>query len=200
LGKSGLFAVGLMFVNAVVGFGATVSFSGNFKVDDDVQLFNYSVPNTALVTIGTTSYAVGGFQTILTLFDAAGNFLFDNTGYGTATDASITWNSLGGQQFIVALTQYDNFAFQPTLADGFTEQGNLNFTAELPFNNPIPGGQFLLPGGEQRTSAWTVQFSSTETLTASQVGAAVPEPAAIFLTAAGLLACCGFGRRKAIRN
>jgi hypothetical protein len=100
-------------------------------------------------------------------------------------------------QYQVALTEYDNFARQPTIEDGFTEQGNGNFTAGPPFNNPGAGTAFLLPGGEQRSSAWSVSFDSEETsLTAS----AVPEPATLVLTSLALLACSRFLRKRAGRN
>jgi hypothetical protein len=184
-------AIALLLCGASGASAGVVGFNGSFGADDDVHLFHFSVQNTALVTVETTSYALGGFQTILSLFDADGNFQFDHSGYSTADDAFFIWNAIAGVQYNVALTQYDNYAVQPNLSDGFVRQGTGNFTAELPFNNPMPGARFLLPGGEQRTGNWTVQFSSDEdSLAADQV----PEPATLFLGASALAAIL-IGRR-----
>ena len=193
MGRRLFLILSLLVVLSTSSLAATIGFSGNFSVDDDVQLFSYTVQSTGPVTVATTSYAGGGFQTILTLFDVNGNFLFDNTGYGTATDAAFSWVSVANAQYIVALTQYDNFAVQPTLADGFVQQGNGNFTATLPFNNPTPGGSFLLPGGEQRTSDWAVEFTSADPTLSAQT---VPEPSTLFLTGAAFVACWNRFRRK----
>ena len=63
----------------------TIVFSGNFAADDDVQLFQYSVGNLAMVTVSTTSFTGGGFSPILSLFDSTGAFQFDNIGYSGNT-------------------------------------------------------------------------------------------------------------------
>lgn len=183
------------FFVATAAQAALINLSGNFTQDDDVQLFHYQVANTGLVTVSTTSFATGGFSPILTLFDAAGQYQFDNSGYGSSADATITWNSLGGQWYIVALTQYDNSSVGPALSDGFVRSGQGNFTAASPFNPPTPGGSFLLPGPEQRTSAWAVEFSSADpTLTAS----AVPEPSTMLTSIFGgaILVRIAVRRRK----
>ena len=100
----------------------------------DVRAFGYGG--------GTTTSGVmvprGGFDNILSLFDALGGFLFDNDDgldaavdptTGLAADARLIF-ALPPGSYIVALTQFDNFALRPTLADGFLEQGNPNFTAD----------------------------------------------------------------------
>jgi hypothetical protein len=187
------FGLTLLLASAASIPAATINLSGTFNQDDDLVVFVYSVQNTGLVTVSTTSYATGGFQTILSLFDSSGSFLFDNSGYGSASDATLSWNSLGGSLYYVALTQYDNYALQPTLNDGFSQQGNGNFTATLPFNLPTPGGKFLLPGGEQRTGAWAVQFDSADpTLQAQQI----PEPQSWLLLLSGALGLGWFGLRS----
>jgi len=191
--RYGLGIVSLLFAAAFNGQAGVITFQGTFSVDDEVQLFSYRVPTTGSVTVSTTSYATGGFQTILSLFDASHNFLFDNSGYGSATDASITWNSVADELFIVALTEYDNFAVQPMLEDGFSQQGNGNFTADAPFNNPTPGGSFLLPGGEQRTSSWAVEFSSADP---ELEATALPEPSTFGLFLGGAAALSYWRRRR----
>lgn len=184
---------------AAVAPAEIIVFSGNFTQDDDVQYFHYRVDNTGPVTVSTTSFAGGGFSPILTLFDPAGAFLFDHAGYGTNSDATLSWNSLGGVEYIIALTQYDNYANGPELSNGFVRDGQGNFTAEPPFNPSMPGGSFLLPGPEQRTSAWSIEFSSADpTLTA----APIPEPstAVTGISGALLLAAAVTARRRKKRT
>jgi hypothetical protein len=192
LRPSTIFFVIIFLCAASPAFPATITFNGVFTSDDDVQTFQYRVQNTGLVTISTTSYATGGFEPVLTLFDGAGNFQFfdDGSAHTPAGDAVLSWTaSLANQDYIIALTQYDNYAngnfIGGNLSDGFVEQGNGNFTADLPFNNPVPGGSFLLPGGGQRTGSWSISFTSADpSLTV------VPEPGSgvLLLAGAGLVA------------
>jgi hypothetical protein len=153
--------IGLFLLGGFAAHADTVSVSGVFAQDDQVQLFFYQVPTTGFVTVSTTSYAGGGFLPVLSLFDFnTHEFLFADTGYSLNQDASLMWNSVGGEWYIVALTQYGNDANGPTLEDGFKEQGNGNYTAFPPYNPDMPGSSFLNPGPEQRTPDWTVQFDS----------------------------------------
>jgi hypothetical protein len=193
---------GLLLAVVFPGISATVfNFSGTFTTDDFVQGFHYTVQNTGQVEVFTTSFATGGFAPILSLFDDAGNLQFYNVGSqtndcanngtdpatGACWDARLSWNSLAGTQYLIALTEDDNLPKGPTLLDGFFEQGNGNFTAAPPFNIPVPGGSFLLTGPVQRTGDWAVTIQAADpTLSASQI----PEPstAALFLTGAGLVA------------
>jgi len=194
--------LGLLLAGVSPGLAATIfNFSGAFSTDDFVQGFHYSVQNTGQVDIFTTSFATGGFAPILSLFDDAGNLQFYNVGSqtndcvnngtdaatGACWDARLSWNSVTGTQYLITLTEDDNLPLGPTLADGFLEGGNGNFTAQPPFNPTVPGGSFLLPGLVQRTGDWALTIQSAEpTLSASEV----PEPstAALFLTGVGLVA------------
>src|SRR5579883_3481991 len=170
-----ILSIAALAIAASTAASADVIISGTSPMDDTVAFFLYSVQSTADVTVQTTSYATGGFEPILTLFDDAGNELFFDSGYATAGDASFSWNSLAGVTYTVALTEYDNFANGPTLGDGFAEQGNGDFTAQPPFNPSDPGGAFQLPGPIQLDGDWTVAFSSSEpTLSALET----PEPPA----------------------
>src|SRR5690349_1741885 len=82
----------------------TFSFSGNFAQDDDVQVFHYHVDNLGPVTISTASYndTVVGFAPVLTLFSSDGTFRFQDEGFSGNREASLTWNSLPNQDYIVA--------------------------------------------------------------------------------------------------
>ncbi|MBV9223639.1 MAG: DVUA0089 family protein, partial [Acidobacteriaceae bacterium] len=134
----------------------------------------------------------GGFDTILTLFSASGGLLTENDdGTGVATDptaglardARITANLAAGS-YLLALTQYDNFA-RGNLADGFVEAGHPNFTAAPSFatGGACPGNLFRdISGtaGRCRNGNWTVDFTNVASVTA------VPEPSALLLAGLGL--------------
>jgi hypothetical protein len=184
--------LGLIFAGATVAHAGTVSFSGVFTKDDDVQLFTYVVQADGDVNVKTTSYIGGGFQPILSVFDESKNFLFDNSGFGSAVDADLTWPSLANALYYIALTQYGNTAIQPTLDDSFKEVGNGNYTADIPYNNYTPGGSFLDPGGVQRTANWAVEFSSADPISAVEL----PEPATFPLLAGGVGALLFWRRRR----
>ena len=199
---------------------ADITLQGNFTADDSVQLFSITLAAPAAVDFrsygyagGTTSTGTvvpsGGFDTILTLFDAGGDFLTDNDeGSGVATDPStglaadarITTNLTPGT-YVVALTQFDSFSIG-NLADGFDEAGHPNFTADPTFTTggPCPGNMFRdISGtaGRCRNGDWTVDFVNVARV---KPVAPVPEPSALLLAGAGLvllLMGCGRHRRKA---
>lgn len=185
---------------------ANVTLQGTIGTDDAIQLFNFTVATPGLIDIrsygyagGTTSTGTsassGGFDTILTLFDAAGDFLTDNDEgvdaavdpmTGMAADARITINLAAGN-YILALTQFDNFSIG-NLSDGFTQTGNPNFTADPSFTSggPCPGNMFRdISGtdGRCRTGNWTLDFVNVASVTPA---APVPEPSALLLAGIGL--------------
>lgn len=195
-----VFCFAVLLSAASPGFADTVfNFAGALPQDDAVQTFLYSVQNTGLVTIFTTSFATGGFAPVLSIFDNTGNLQFYVDGAtsndcahngtdpatGACWDARLTFNSVAAEQYLVALTEDDNLPLGPTFADGFSEQGNGNFTAEPPFNPPVPGGSFLLAGPIQRTGNWAVTFQSPdETLRVTT--STVPEPTSSVLLLTGV--------------
>ncbi len=187
LRKSILLTLACLLAWASAASAVTITVSGNFTADDDIVFYTYHVNNLGLVTVSTTSFATGGFSPILSLFDSTGAFQFDNQGYPTNSDATLTWNSIGGEDYIIALTEYFNFSIGPNLSDGFTQQGTGNFTG--PANGGT--GPFLLPGPEQRTSAWSIEFSSADpTLTVT------PEPSTGLFGAGGCLALWVAARKR----
>jgi hypothetical protein len=136
---------------------SNITLQGLFTRDDDVQLFDVVIATTGTVDLRTYTYAGGttstgtvvprgGFDPILTLFDSAGILVNDNDeGSGAATDpatgeafdARIT-RTLTAGSYIVALTQYDNFAAGVDLASGFVESGHPHFTAASAFTTGGP--------------------------------------------------------------
>jgi len=175
---------------------ATVfSYSGNFTQDDNVMLFNFNLLNNASVNISTSSYAAGGFDPTLTLFDSTGVFIDQNQDVSINNfDSFMTDNLLAGS-YIVALTQYDNFPVatdtnNKLLSDGFTQAGNGNFTGPE-FLDPAGPGSFINIDGLQRTSQWAVSIEVVDTVSNP---AAVPEPSTLLLSAAGFIALCALRR------
>lgn len=164
---------------------AVLSYTGIFGADDDLAFVNFNVDSPGTVEIRTLSAANGGFDPYLSLFDANGLQLLldlneDETGCG-CLDSLITLNTPGN--YILALSQSGNFPNGPTLADGFSQQGNGNFT----------GGPFLDIFGDTRTGDWEIEISGPVSAPNSEV----PEPATAALLAAGLSALAIARKRRA---
>lgn len=181
------------------------TFAGTFAQDDEVQLFTFTLPGPALVTLRTTSYAGGtdalgntvprgGFDPVLAVFDTVGTLLAqdDDGGADVPADAltGATFDSflllvLAAGDYTLALAQFDNLALGPTLADGFERSGQGAFTTGFgcpdaqPSFNDVSG-----VAGCGRTGAFSVD-----------VLAEIPEPASAALLLAPALAL-GLRRRR----
>jgi hypothetical protein len=191
----------MLFCAAPASFATLITFSGNFSTDDDLVTFQYDVQADGLVSIYTTSFASGGFEPIITVFDPSGFLVnfdvgsaapFNDCGFhgidpvtGACWDALVTWNSEVIGLYTVVLTQWGNESEDFfTLAAGFRETNDIvnspNYTGEPP-HNPSGSGSFLLPGPIQRTSDWTIFFEAED-----QAGLnVVPEPASGLLLLGG---------------
>jgi hypothetical protein len=188
----------------------TITFSGTFSQDDNVQLFNITQSTTDDLTVYTTSYAEGGFTPVLSLFDASGDFITadngsqnsgcnallspDTTNTTACWDAIIAFPSAPGSSYILALTEDDNTSTtQFQLSDGFTEDGNGNFTG---VNNGY-GGSFQLADGTQRTADWTLNIVSADPQLSAQEQTSVPDLGSgiLLLNGLGLLTVARGARR-----
>jgi hypothetical protein len=121
---------------------ADFSFTGNFTNADQVQEFNFTVASTSDVTLRTLSFegginsegstiAGGGFDPIISLFEAAtGNFITDDDDGGNVLDSFITANLTAGN-YIATVTQFASFP-NGSLADGFEGSGQTDFGSRDP--------------------------------------------------------------------
>ena len=208
----GLASLGLAALPAAQAQVTPTYYSGNFTQDDNIQMFMFTVTSPGNVYLYTTSYGggsnvdgtssnAGGFDTVLSVFDSTGTFINDNDDSiiqqvdpltGLAYDAGLQLTLTPGT-YQVALTEYDNFAkASPTygpgggltnLSDGFTQQGNGNFTTGFNLNGTTYPS-FVDSGGYERTSAYNLNLGNG-TL------AAVPEASTTI--SFGLLLALGLG-------
>lgn len=185
-----LIGVLLALFGAAAG-AADFSFTGNFARDDDVRLFRFTVgaPSLSTVTLLTLSYAgginaagatilPGGFDPVISLFDSAGALIGEGDDGGAAIDPAtglaldaFLQIDLAAGDYVAALTQSPNFAFGPSLIDGFELAGTGDFA-----------GGFIDPFGNQRDSHWALDILSVARASA----AGVPEPGSALLLAIGL--------------
>jgi hypothetical protein len=169
---------------------ATFSFIGNLSVDDEIQLFKFTVGATSNVTLATLSYSggvnsagqtieSGGFDPILALFDAAGNTLASVDDVAPSLDATIL-ATLGAGTYTLALTQYDNFS-GATIAELFDREGDGNFIT-----------------GTSRALPWALDIIGVDTAAidlSRRETSPIPLPAAIWLFGAAVAGAGYAGRR-----
>lgn len=190
-------AIGLVAGNA----NATdFSFTGDFKDDDEVQEFQFTVAGPASdVTLRTWSYAGGtnaagaeivrgGFDPIVALFDGStGNLIDQNDDSGLVTDPvsgapydSFLMHNLSAGDYTATVTQFSSFANGPTLTNGFSGSGQTDFGS--------------------RDSHWALDILnvSSASIGDSYVSATppIPEPESYALLLAGLGLVTFMGRRR----
>lgn len=184
---------------------ADFSFTGNFNDDDEVQEFNFSTAAAASdVTLRTWSYAggtnaagtsiaSGGFDPILTLFNASTGALitYNDDGGSVAADPvtgagfdSLLTSNLPAGDYTATITQFSSFANGPSLTEGFEGSGQDNFGS--------------------RDSHWAVDVmnvnaASIGTSYISHTGV-IPEPETYALLLAGLGLVAFMARRRETDN
>lgn len=204
-------ALGLAALTAIPAQAADFNFNSNFSKDNDVQLFKVTV-GSGVGQVQTTSWATGGFDPILTQFDSAGNYSFnENNDIDTASGKFDAQLFLTPGSYLVALTQNDNYfnlsnpSLQlnlPTLVNGLGSVSNAGFDKDAkptftqgdpsdPIQNQICGNSGPFCG---QTSAWAITFQGVDS--ATPVAPAVvplPAPVGLFVAALGSL---GFVARR----
>lgn len=189
-------------------FAGTVSFTGNFVNDNDLQDFVFTISAPSTVTMLTWSFAggtnnagmlipSGGFAPVLAVFDSTGTIVgnFDQggappnncgarnqdpPGTGPCLDAFLS-DSLGAGIYTLVLSQQDNIPLGQMLTDGYQHDGEPNFASGFD------------AFGLQRTSAWAVDVAGADS--AFEVTNS-PEPSSVLALSMGLAWLAGIGLKR----
>lgn len=173
---------------------STFLFQGTFSTDDQVEIFDFTVSATTVVTIqsygyaggvvDSTTIAAGGFAPYAMVFALVGSdyveSISDNGGHCAVTQQDpVTGNCddpyiqtvLPAGNYYLALSVWDNVASTGFLADGFTQTGNPGFTcAEASLSGEFCDVTDALY--RPRTGNWALAFTGVDTV----ADTGVPEP------------------------
>jgi len=210
--------VGVACLSVGVASASSISFTGAFTTDDQLEIFLFTAPSASF-TARTWSYAggtnangqvirAGGFDPVLSVFDATGGLTPSSPLIGTnddnpsaavdpttgnAFDSLLAIGTLNaGHTYALILTESDNNPNGPTYGDGFSESGNGDFTAA---EFGCGGTAFCDATPAQRTGNWAVDIDgvgSAQDITAG----GVPEPGTLLLLSGGLAGLALLRRRK----
>ncbi len=165
-----------LLCSAGCAFAAGFSFSGKFTTDSDTQSYFFTVQSAGTVVLSTSSYAAGGFDPSLAVFDSSGNLIASNRDGGCANvpanpttgfcwDAYLSLNLPPGT-YQAVLSQGANVASGPTLAAGFAYSGQGNFTRGPESTGT---GGFWSSQGVQANSSFAVGVQGSDAAAAQLV-------------------------------
>jgi len=176
-----LAATGILAAAMISASAGAATFTGTFNKDNSKAAFIFKTDGTTPVSITTSGYAGGGFDPVLSLYDANGDAVdYNDDGPGLGSDAQLTGIWAAGK-YKVYVTQYDNF--------GPASLG-------LPFNfdgQPHFAGDFKDFFGNQRTGDYSVSIEG------AVLSAAVPESSTWAMLIAGFGMIGGTLRRRGTR-
>lgn len=155
-------------------------FSGTFEFDNDVALLNFSVGSASTITVFSSSWQAGGFDPILAIWNASTGALIaqqdDGGNVGSTLSNAVSYNhgswdsyyqvNLAAGNYTASIAQYDNFAAGSTLGEGFTYDGNPNFTTAYGSQDYFNGVQSSTDG---RTGNWAFHILNVESASQQSV-------------------------------
>jgi hypothetical protein len=180
------------------------SFEGTFLTDDQAQLFDFTLATGSTITFQSWGYGggvnnagtnipAGGFDTFFTWYGSDGTQIgTDDDGCGAghphngACLDAFAQVFLPAGSYVLALTQSGNEPIG-SLSDGFTEQGQGNFTA----NGPCPA--FCDVFGNTDNGNWAVDILN---VTSAAAVAVTPEPSTCVLSIGGIALLLAALRRR----
>jgi hypothetical protein len=185
------FASALFLLAASLASADTFTFNTSFTTDDSQALFSFVLNSEQVVTLQTTSAALGGFPTVVSLFGPVTDsnpmlLAFDD---GPNPDSALTEDLMAGS-YLVVITEQDN-----------TPTGGTNLLDPTLWVDPPGTGNFTAAGGNP--GPFVNPFNTTENFTGNlsvelqnvDSVSQVPEPDSLLLLIGGLGAIAWMRRR-----